>query len=85
MIIISGREFRENQGKYLDMARDGQDVVLKSRGRGSFKVVPVLADDTLMTKEEFHAKIDRAVASIKAGKGKTVHGKKELQDYLDSL
>lgn len=70
---------------YLGMAKKGEDIVLKSRENGSFKLVPVTEDDTLMSKEEFLAKIDRATQSIKEGKGKTVYSKKELLDYLDNL
>ena len=47
MLVISSREFRANQGKYLGMAADGEDIVLKSRGQGSFKLVPITEDDTL--------------------------------------
>ncbi|MDR1161522.1 MAG: prevent-host-death protein [Tannerellaceae bacterium] len=51
----------------------------------SYKIVPVSEDNTLMSKEAFFAKIDRAAQSIKEGKGKTVHSKEELLAYLDSL
>lgn len=47
MLVISTREFRANQSKYLGMATDGEDRVLKCRGWGSFKIVPVSADDVL--------------------------------------
>ena len=60
-------------------------VVSTREFRDKQAIVPVLDDDTLMTKEEFFAKIDRAAQSIKEGKGKTVHSKKELIAYLDSL
>jgi len=85
MLVISTREFRERQGLYLGMVSKGNDVILKSRKEGSFKIVPLTADDGLMSKEAFFAKIDRASQSIKEGKGKTVHTKEELIAYLDSL
>jgi len=47
MLVISIREFREKQGIYLDMAKKGEDIVLKSREKGSFKLVPVVADDMI--------------------------------------
>lgn len=47
MIVISTREFRANQNKYLGMAADGEDIVLKSRGWGNFKIVPVSTNDAL--------------------------------------
>ena len=65
MLVISTRQFRERQGEYLGMAVNGEDVVLKSRKKGSFKIVPVSDDDTLMSKEAFFAKIERAEQQIK--------------------
>ena len=41
MIVISTRDFRANQTKFLDLAKSGEDVILKSRSSGSFKLIPV--------------------------------------------
>jgi antitoxin (DNA-binding transcriptional repressor) of toxin-antitoxin stability system len=70
MLVISSREFRVNQGKYLGLAAEGNDVLLKSREKGNFKIVPVSEDDTLMSKKEYFAKFERGLQSIKEGKGK---------------
>jgi antitoxin (DNA-binding transcriptional repressor) of toxin-antitoxin stability system len=51
MLVISTREFREKQGMYLHKAKNGEDIVLKSRENGSFKLVPVSEDDALISKE----------------------------------
>ena len=85
MLVISTREFREKQGAYLVMAKNGENIVLKSRENGSFKLVPVTSDDTLMSKEDFFAKIDRARQEAKEGKGTVINTKEELNAYFDSL
>ena len=85
MIVISTREFREKQGEYLGMVKNGEDIVLKSRAKGSFKIVPITEDDTLMSKKAFFAKIDKGLKEAKEGKGKTLASKEELMAYLDSL
>lgn len=41
MIVISTRDFRANQTKFLNMARNGEDIILKSRNLGSFRLTPV--------------------------------------------
>lgn len=46
MQVVSTREFRSNQGRYLTAARKGQSVLLKSR-YGSFKIVPVSEEDAI--------------------------------------
>ena len=43
MTIITGREFRANQSKYIDMAHRGENVCIKTR-RGNVILTPV-ADD----------------------------------------
>jgi prevent-host-death family protein len=52
MLVISSREFRDKPGKYLEMAAHGENIVLKSRGNGSFKIVPVTDDDTLVFRQK---------------------------------
>ena len=84
MVIVNSREFRSNQGKYLDLAANGQGLILRSR-RGSFKITPLTEDDTLMSKEELYRKIDQGIQDIRTGKGYTVKSRKELEQFLDTL
>jgi antitoxin (DNA-binding transcriptional repressor) of toxin-antitoxin stability system len=78
MLVVSTREFRQKQVEYLKMVNNGVDVVLKSRDAGSFKLTPVVDDDTLMSKEELDAVIERGLQDIKEGKGK-VYTMEELR------
>lgn len=43
-MIITGRDFRANQSKYIGIAHSGEDVILKSRA-GSVKLIPVDATE----------------------------------------
>ena len=76
--------FRANQSKYLGLAAGGESVILTSR-TGSFKIVPITEDDSLISKKEFFARIDEARKSIAEGKGTSVSGKEELDSLLASL
>lgn len=49
MQVVSAREFRANQGKYLIKANAGQSLLLTSR-YGSFKIVPISEEDSLTTR-----------------------------------
>jgi antitoxin (DNA-binding transcriptional repressor) of toxin-antitoxin stability system len=49
MQIVSAREFRTNQGKYLGAAINGQSILLTSR-YGNFKITPITEEDTLTTR-----------------------------------
>ena len=85
MVVISSRDFRSNQTKYLGIAASGQGVVLKTRSLGSFKIVPINDDDVLMSKEEFFRKVDEGRRQINEGKFTSVKTKEELDAFLDSL
>lgn len=79
MLVVSTRDFRTNQTKYLNKANAGEHVVLKSRA-GSFKIVPVSSDDIVSNKKELAAELRGALQEVKDH----IDGKKELQS-LDSL
>jgi antitoxin (DNA-binding transcriptional repressor) of toxin-antitoxin stability system len=85
MLVTSTREFREKQGQFLGRVAKGEDLVLLSRKFGSFKIIPVTEDDTLMSKEDFFAKLEKSKREIKEGKGVVIRSKEELQAYFDSL
>lgn len=82
--IISSRQFRDKQGYYFGLIEKGEQVILRRKGV-SYKLTPIGKDDTLMTEEEFYAKIDRSIQQAKEGKTKTIHNKEELHAFLDSL
>ncbi len=84
MTVVSVRDFRANQGKYLDLAANGESVILTSR-KGQFKITPISEDDSVVSKKEFFARIDEARKSLAEGKGVSVSGKEELDSLLASL
>ena len=74
MIVISIRDFRSNQSKYLALAAQGESVILTSR-TGSFKIVPVSEDDSVVSKKEFFERVDEARRQIAKGRGTKVGSK----------
>ena len=84
MTVISIRDFRSNQSKYLGLAANGESVILTSRA-GSFKIVPVSEDDSVVSKKEFFERVDEARRQIAAGRGTKVGSKEELDSLLASL
>lgn len=50
MEIVSAREFRSNQGRFLKAAKIGQSVMLTSR-YGNFKIVPITDEDEIVTRD----------------------------------
>lgn len=64
MLVISTRDFRANQTKFLDMVNNGEDIVLKSREKGSFKLVPVKEEDAII-KRDIMAELKGALQQVK--------------------
>jgi antitoxin (DNA-binding transcriptional repressor) of toxin-antitoxin stability system len=85
MLVVSTREFRQNQKNYLDRIDAGAQVFIQRGKDRRYAVSAVKKDDALMTEEEFFAKIDRAKEQVRQGKCTTVRSKEELLEYLDGL
>ena len=85
MVIINSRQFRSNQSKYLGMVANGESIILRSRSYGSFKIVPVTEDDTLMSKEEFYRRVDNGIRQLQEGKYTAISNKQELDEFLEAL
>ena len=68
MTIVSTREFRANQTKYLEMADRGEHVVLRSR-RGSYRLTPMPVEPITTPKRDITAEI--------------CQGMKDFHDYLN--
>ncbi|ENA1802960.1 prevent-host-death protein [Flavobacterium psychrophilum] len=81
MIVISSREFRDHQKKYFDLIDTNEQVIVQRGKNKSYKLVPVLEDDTLMTEAEFYAKIDKSIEQAKNGQVTRI-AKEDLKDFL---
>ena len=80
MTVVSAREFRANQGKYLSMVNSGEHVILKSR-EGNFRLLPVTSSDSISDdSQKIAAELRGALRELK----EVIAGKKQL-NTLDSL
>ncbi len=87
MTIVSTRDFRANQTKFLDMVLRGEHVVLKSR-RGSVRLMPV-EDEKEEPKRDVTAEICQAMKDwkeyLETGKSDKFRPARELIDELRNL
>ena len=84
MVVVSSREFRANQRKYFDLARNN-DVVITSRSYGSYRLIPIKDDDTLIDSSALEAKIRQGIADYEAGKVIRMNEGESSKDFLDRL
>lgn len=66
MIVVTGREFRSSQSKYLSIAKQGEDVIIKSRV-GSFRIMPVKKEDMVYNIDQLSEMIDNSMRQVKEG------------------
>src|SRR5690606_13307839 len=85
MIIMTSRELRENQASCFDRVDKGEEILIQHKKNKSYKIVPVTEDDTLMSKEEFFAKIDKSLQQAKEGKRHSMNEGESLDDFLDRI
>lgn len=84
MVVVSSREFRANQRKYFDLARIN-DVVITSRSHGSYRLVPITEDDTLINRAVLDAKIRQGIADYEAGKVYRMKESESSEDFLGRM
>ncbi|MFV8332660.1 prevent-host-death protein [Flavobacterium sp. GSP14] len=82
MIVISSREFRDHQKKYFDLIDDNEQVIVQRGKNKSYKLVPIMQDESLMTEAEFYAKIDRALKQAEEGKVLEIKSAQEFKSLL---
>ncbi len=85
MEVVSTREFRNNMATYLDHISSGQELILKTRDKGSFVIRKVKEDDTLMSKEEFFAKIEESEKQIERGEYSVMKPEETLDEFLERV
>jgi hypothetical protein len=82
MLVVSTREFRNNQKSYLDKIDEGIELLLTRGKNKSYKILPVIEDDTLMSKDEFFAKLDRAERDYAEGRYRTLETEEDIKNLL---
>lgn len=82
MLVISSREFRENQKKYFDSVDNGEQVIVQRGKDKAYRLVPVTDDDSCMSKEEFYEKLDRSIQQAKEGKVTRIDDLTEFKKLL---
>lgn len=84
MVVISTRDFRTNQTKYLNLAKTGEHVVLKSRA-GNFRIFPETEDlDSVKKTRDLVVELRGALREVR----EAIAGKRSLQtaeSLLDEL
>ena len=88
MTVITGRQFRANQSKYIRIAHNGERVILSSRA-GYAELTPISEEDKkfddYVQSEQFQKYAAKVVQEYKEGKAVVLRTPEEIEAYLNSL
>ena len=88
MTVITGRQFRANQSKYIRMAHRGERVILSSRA-GYAELTPISEEDKkfdeYVTSDAFLAIASKARKEFQEGKTLKFENASAAQKWMDEL
>jgi len=82
MIVISSREFRQNQKKYFEKVDKGEHIIVQRGKDKAYSLTPVSEDDMYFN-AEMVMKIKQSLSEVQEGDVKRVSTSKEVRDLLD--
>lgn len=68
MLVISSREFRENQKMYFDLVDKNEQIIVQRGKNKAYMLTPINESDRLSTNPVLIEKIRNAEKAIKEGK-----------------
>ena len=81
MLIISSREFRQNQRKYFEKVDKGEQIIVQ-RGKDKAYALTPVSDDDMYFNAEMVEKIKQSIEQAKQGKVKRITSPQEISDLL---
>ena len=81
MLIISSREFRQNQKFYLEKVDNGEHIIVQ-RGKDKSYALTRITEDDMYFNTEMLKRIKQSVLEVKNGETKTISTSKEIKELL---
>ena len=81
MLVISSREFRQNQKMYFERADKGEQIIVQRGKDRAYALTPVGEDDMYFNAEMVE-RIKESLKQVESGKTKKVSTSQEINDLL---
>ncbi len=81
MLVISSREFRQNQKKYFEKVDKGEHVIVQ-RGKDKAYALTPIGEDDMYFNAEMVEKIRQSILEVQRGEVREVSTSKEISDLL---
>lgn len=84
VIQITSREFREKQASMFALADNGEQVVIRRRGKVSYMLTPIYDEDFVLS-PELEDRLEESRKQYREGNVTTCTTKEELNKFLGAL
>ncbi len=81
MLVVSSREFRQNQKMYFERADQGEQIIVQ-RGKDKAYALTPVKDEDLYFNAEMIERIKQSMDQIKSGKTKKITTPEQINDLL---
>lgn len=72
MLVISSREFRENQRKYFDLVDQKEQVIVQRGKNKSYALIPINETIKYFSEPEIRDRLDQSIEEAKKGELTTI-------------
>lgn len=83
MLVISSREFRQNQSLYFDKADQGEQIIVQRGKNKSYALTPVTERDTFLTENTLN-RIKVSLLQIQRGEFVDISSSEEIKQLMKS-
>ena len=81
MLVISSREFRQNQRKYFERVDNGEHIIVQRAKDKAYVLTPITENDMYFNGEMIE-KLKQSIKEVEQGEVKRVSTPKEISDLL---
>lgn len=81
MLVISSREFRQNQKLYFEKVDKGEQIIVQ-RGKDKAYTLSAVGEDDLYFNAEMVERIKQSMKQVEEGKTRKVTTSEEINDLL---
>ena len=81
MLVISSREFRQNQKMYFEKADKGEQIIVQ-RGKDKAYALTPIGEEDLYFNAEMVDRIKESIKQVESGKTKKITTSQEINDLL---
>jgi PHD/YefM family antitoxin component YafN of YafNO toxin-antitoxin module len=81
MLIISSREFRQNQKEYFEKADQGEQIIVQRGKKKSYALTPVGEED-LYFNEAMLKRIKESLSQIESGQTTKISNPEQIDELL---